>query len=366
MTMRAIRLHDIGDVRLDNIPEPQVGDNQIKIKVAWNGICGSDLHCYRHPLPGTVPTKTVAQTLTNETLPIVLGHEFSGTIVEVGTGVDSSRFAKGQNVVVEPMIACEKSTCAKCSNKSRNFCPHMTFIGLGGGGGGLSEYVCVDPSLVYALPDGMSLEAGALVEPLTVAWHAVKGSKMQPGASVLVCGAGPVGLLVLKVAKALGASWVAVSEPAVKRRQLAKEHGADAVFDPTAPGANVPAAVFEATGGRGADVVFDCAGVQPAIDVACQAVRVKGTVMVVALWAVAQVHLGIVLMKEAIITGSCAYNRDHAEVLQALAEGKFPGLESLITRRIGLEDCLEKGILALINEKDEHGKSLKILVHPNA
>ncbi|RDX52373.1 alcohol dehydrogenase GroES domain protein [Lentinus brumalis] len=327
-----------------------------------NGICGSDLHFYFSILP-VAPTTLVPHVVTGETLPIGMGHEFSGTITEAGPGVDTTRLGVGQNVVVEPLVSCMKSTCPFCVQGSRNLCRHATFVGLGGWGGGLAEFTCVDQNLVYPLPQGIPLDVGALMEPLAVAWHAVKRSNIKGGDHVLILGAGPIGLLTLRVARVFGAAWIAVSEPALKRRDLAERHGADTVYDPAVASADVPMAIREITGDRGADVVFDCAGTQRTLDTAFQAVRPRGNVVNVAVWENRPtLDIDAVTYKEVTFTGVMAYDRDHREMLDAVAEGKFKGLEDLITRRIGLEDFVEKGIRALIHEKDQH---VKILVHPS-
>ncbi|RPD60647.1 alcohol dehydrogenase GroES domain protein [Lentinus tigrinus ALCF2SS1-7] len=356
--MRAIQYYGPGDIRLCDIPEPQVKAGQVKIKV----LCGSDLHAYFSILPVT-PTTLEPHVVTGETLPIGMGHEFSGTITETGPGVDTSRFHVGQKVVVEPLLSCRKSTCPSCVEGSRNTCRYTTFVGLGGGGGGLSEFTCVDQDLVHPLPAGIPLDVGALMEPLAVAWHAVKRSNIKRGDHVLVLGAGPIGLLVLRVARVFGAASIAVCEPASRRRDLAETHGADIVYDPTAPNADVPAAIRKATGDRGADVVFDCAGTQRTLDTAFQTVRPRGNIVNVAVWEKRPtLDIDAVTYKEVNFTGVIAYDRDHPEMLRAVAEGKFKGLENLITRRIGLEDFVDKGIHALIHEKDQH---VKILVHPS-
>ncbi|PIL28863.1 hypothetical protein GSI_08909 [Ganoderma sinense ZZ0214-1] len=287
----------------------------------------------------------------------------SGTIAEVGPGVDASRLRVGLNVVVEPLLSCRKSSCSWCRpDGARNVCPDALFFGKGGCGGGLAEYISVNEDLVHPLSDGISLEVGALMEPLAVAWHAAKQSNMQAGDKVLILGAGPIGLLASRVVRVFGASWVAVSEPASKRRQLASLHGADVVYDPTSPGLDVPAAVRQATGDRGVDVVLDCAGHQDTLDTAIHAIRPRGSVVNVAAWGKKPVlDIDAVTHKEVRFTGALAYDRVHEEMLEAVAAGKFNGLENLITGRITLEDFVERGVKALMYEKDEH---VKILVRP--
>ncbi|KZT08048.1 alcohol dehydrogenase GroES domain protein [Laetiporus sulphureus 93-53] len=346
--MKAARYHAPGDVRIENIPEPVASK-----------VCGSDVHWYLSSVP-VAPTATKPHPVTKETLPVVMGHEFSGTIVELGDGVDESRLAVGQNVVAESVISCMQPTCTSCSDGTRNVCPHTTFIGIGGWGGGLAEYIAVRQEAVHVLPESIPLEVGAMIEPLSVAWHAVKRSSFVPGDSVLIIGAGPIGLLLLKVLRAQGASWIGMSEPAAQRRETALRFSASAAYDPRAT--DVVLETKKETGGRGASIVFDCAGIQASLDTALAAVRPRGNVVEVAVWDKSpMLDITTLQGKEILLTASQACDREHPELIQAVADGKFPGLEELITRKIVLDDLVEEGIKALINDKD---RQIKILVHP--
>ncbi|KAL6304648.1 alcohol dehydrogenase GroES domain protein [Sparassis latifolia] len=354
--MRAVRYHGPGDVRVEEIPEPVAGDGQIKIKV----FCGSDLHLYHALLPPITPTLITPNYVTGETLPVVMGHELSGTIVELGAGVDSDKYAVGQTVVVEPVLSCMEPSCGPCTAGTRNVCPHLTFIGIGGGGGGMAEYISVKQNLVYVLPAGIPLEVGALMEPLSIVWHAINRSNFKPGDNVLILGAGPIGLLLLKVLRARGAQWIGVSEPAARRRETAVEFSASIAFDPSST--DVVAETRRATQGQGADVVFDCAGIQASIDTAIVAARPRGNVTNVAIWEKSPViDLTTMTHKEVTISSAVGCDRVHNDLIRAVADGKLTGLEALITRKIAFEDVVEKGILALIHEKDTQ---IKVLVHP--
>jgi len=177
----------------------------------------------------------------------------------------------------------------------------------------------------------------------------------------LVLGAGPIGLFLLKVLRSFDPSTIIItSEPALIRREQALKHGATKAFDPKHD--NVPEAVLEATGGIGVDIAFDAAGVQASIDAAFKSVRPRGNVVNVALWEKnATVDMNLILVKEINLTGTLGYDSVHPELLEAVASGKISGVESLITRKIGLDDVVQKGFLALCNEKDNH---VKILIHP--
>ncbi|KIP10750.1 hypothetical protein PHLGIDRAFT_125272 [Phlebiopsis gigantea 11061_1 CR5-6] len=358
--MRAARFYGAGDIRVEEVPEPVIKPGQVKLKLAWCGICGTDLHYFQGFTTGA-PSKTKAHYITKEKLPVVMGHEFSGTIVEIGPEVDSNKFAVGQNVAVEPLISCMESGCVPCSENTRNCCAHANFLGIAGWGGGLSEYITVNQAAVYPLPAGIPLEIGALVEPLAIAWHAVKRSAFRPGDKCLIMGSGPIGLMMSKVLQAKGAGWIGVSEPSEGRRQMALEQGASQVFDPRKD--DVVAAVRALTANQGADVAFECAGIQATLDTAIKSLRSRGSFVNVAVWETpAQINLTYVLLKELVITGTIGYDRDHGEVMQALAEGKFQGLEKLVTKKIDLKDLVEGGIKCLISEKDTQ---IKILVAPH-
>ncbi|KAH7913631.1 alcohol dehydrogenase GroES domain protein [Hygrophoropsis aurantiaca] len=290
-----------------------------------------------------------------------MGHEFSGTVVELGEGADSTKFPVGQNVIVEPIFSCMKSSCDACAAGTRNLCPLVNCLGIGGFGGGLAEYIAVDELLVHRLPDGISLEIGAMLEPLAVSWHCVKRSDFHPNDTVLISGAGPIGLFVLKVLRSIDPNTaIIVSEPTKRRRELAGEHGATIVVDPLT--ADVVEEVMKATDGKGVHIAYDAAGVQATMTAALLSVRARGKIVSVASWAKpAEVDFNTCLLKEITLMASNTYTGDHPDMLKAIAAGKFTGLERLITAKVSLEDVIEKGFKALINDKDSH---VKILIHP--
>ncbi|TFK73163.1 alcohol dehydrogenase GroES domain protein [Pluteus cervinus] len=311
-------------------------------------------------------TKDRVDPVTGESAPVTLGHEFSGTIVETPPDVDAGKWAVGTNVVIEPIFGCMKTdNCYNCSHDLPTTCPDMNFIGIGGWGGGLSEYIAVDTRFLHVLPSHVSLEVGACIEPLAVAWYAVKRSGFKPGDSALILGAGPIGLFLLKVLRSFSTtSLVVISEPAALRRQIAVEHGATLTLDPTDSRVNAHKEIIKATGGAGTDIVFDAAGVQAGWDLGMRAVRSRGTIVNVAIWETdVQVNMNLLLSKEIFVTGTSAYDRIHSEVLEAVAAGKILGIEKLITRKIAIEDVVEKGFKTLLADKDSQ---VKILVRPGS
>ncbi|KAI0672171.1 L-threonine 3-dehydrogenase [Trametes maxima] len=339
--MKAALFYGPENVRVEDIPDPVAGPNQVKIKVAWCGICGSDLGIYYGML---------SDVITQRPLPVGIGHEFSGTIVELGPGVDANKLAIGQNVAVS-------------SNVYSLETPSTRMQGVSCDGGGLSEYVVVEQDAVYILPAHIPLDIGALIEPLTVSWHALEKAQFKAGDSVLVLGAGPIGILIVKVAKVFGASWIGVSGRGAKRCSLVREHGASVVYAvPEVTDDEIVAETFKATKGNGADVVVDCAGTQSTLDVALKAVRPGGTVMNVAGWKkFPEMNMNLCLAKEIVLSNSLGYGGAHPEVIEAVAQGKFDKLDALVTLRVPLTEFVEKGLRALTHEKDQH---VKVLIHP--
>lgn len=205
--MRALRFHAARDLRVDEIPIPDLKSGFVRIKPSFCGICGSDLHEYEDG-PHLVPPVGSPHALTGETLPLTLGHEFSGVVDEVGDGV--THVKKGYKVCVQPTIY--DGDCRSCVQNLTNCCDNFGFIGLSGWGGGMCEFTVAPADAVKRLPDDMPLELGALVEPLAVGWHAVNTSPFQAKDSVLVLGGGPIGLSVVLTLKGKGCKNIIVSE----------------------------------------------------------------------------------------------------------------------------------------------------------
>ncbi|BGP19584.1 hypothetical protein JCM10213_009324 [Rhodosporidiobolus nylandii] len=371
--MLAARYHGESTVRVEEVDLPALGKSEVLVKVAYaatlranaprppsvggTGICGSDLHEVYHG-PFTCCPMGSPHPLTGATLPATLGHEFSGTIEEVGEGVSKS-LKVGMKVCIEPVISC--LNCSSCKSGDRPLCD--TRIGFFGYNrpGGLAPYVNVTEGNVHVVPEGVPLDVAALAEPLSVAWHAVACSGFKAGESALVIGLGPIGALVTRVLKSLGASAVYVSEPTSVRGKIASQCGADAVFNPLE--VDVVAEVRKLTpDGQGVNVAIDCAGTQRTLDAAIDATRAKGRIVMVALWMPdaprPTVDMSALLFKERILTGSCCFNAsDMQNVLAALSSGQIR-VDDLITSRILLQDIVESGLETLRKEPAQ----VKILV----
>ena len=191
--MKTARFHGRKDIRIDDIDKPVLRPGAVMIAIAWCGICGTDLHEYLEG-PIFIPPTGRPHPLTHETEPVTMGHEFSGTITALGEGVTD--LTVGENVVVEPYFVC--GVCAPCKAGHYNVCTKMGFIGLAGGGGGLSEKIAVDRRWVHPIGD-IPLDQAALIEPLSVGHHAFVRSGAKSGDVALIGGAGPIGLLLAAV-----------------------------------------------------------------------------------------------------------------------------------------------------------------------
>ena len=351
--MKAARFHGRGDIRVDEVPEPQVRPGTVLVEVEWCGICGSDLHEYLEG-PIFVPTAEAPHPLTGESMPVTLGHEFAGVVAEVGAGVDDVRV--GDRVVVEPYVVCGR--CDACRQGRYNVCRTLGFVGLSGGGGGFSRYVVAERRWIHPLGD-LGTDVGALIEPLAVAYHAVRLSGARPGQSAVVFGAGPIGLVTTAALTAAGVEQVVVVEPAEARKQKAGVAGAATVLDPRS--VEVVEAVDELTEGRGADVTFECAGVDQVLATAIRSTRVGGTCVNVAIWGhEARVAMNDLVFREVSVLGSLAYAHDHPATIEMVAAGRVDPFQ-FITGRIALDDIVEQGFRELIDNKEEN---VKILVQP--
>ena len=351
--MKAARFHGRGDIRVYEIPEPAVRPGTVAVQVEWCGICGTDLHEYLEG-PIFVPTPQAPHALTGESMPITLGHEFAGVVAEVGAGVDD--VAVGDRVVVEPYIVCGR--CDACSQGRYNVCASLGFVGLSGGGGGFSKHVVAERRWIHPLGD-LGTDVGALIEPLAVAYHAVRLSGARPEHSAVVFGAGPIGLVTTAALKAAGVEQVVVVEPAGARKAKAAAAGADTVLDPRET--DVLGAVAELTKGRGADVTFECAGVDAVLATAIRATRAGGTCVNVAIWGhEAEVSMNDLVFREVSLLGSLAYAHDHPATIEMVSSGRVDPYQ-FITGRIDLDDIVERGFRELIDNKEEN---VKILVRP--
>jgi L-iditol 2-dehydrogenase len=264
-SMQVSRLHGIRDLRIERGPVPTPGHDEVLLKIATVGTCGSDVHYY---LEGGIGDQVVRA-------PIQMGHEFSAWIAGLGEGVEGLEI--GQLVAVEPAIPC--GVCESCQHGHPNLCPDVRFCGTPPINGVFAEYAVMPAENCFPLPEDFTPDEGALLEPLGIAIHTVDLAHLKVGQTVAVLGAGPIGLLTAAVARCAGAAVVYMTEPNADRQAFALEYCADAVFDPEAE--DVVAAVMEATGGRGVDVAFEAAGAPETPEQAARMTRPGGKVVVV-------------------------------------------------------------------------------------
>ncbi|QZY51506.1 2,3-butanediol dehydrogenase [Leucobacter tenebrionis] len=316
--MKTALLYGQEDLRVEEVAEPTPGPGQVKLQNAYAGICGSDLHFFYHP--ETLPLDpNQPHPLTGAKLPQTLGHEFAGTVVEVGEGVTKVRV--GDRAAVYPLVA-SCGECAACRAGIFFACPLMASLGASANGGGLSEYAVVDASNLHVLPENVSLQMGALVEPMAVAWHAVERSGVVAGGTALVAGAGPIGIGVWFALKARGVERVLVSEPSEQRRAIIASLGAT-VVDPV--NADLADAVATLTDGQGVDVAIDAAGAGAAINSALTSLTPGGRLVVVALHEQPMEFLPTQLMMgETEIVGAVGHRPDDFDtVISAMARGVY-------------------------------------------
>lgn len=349
--MKAARWHAAKDIRVEETNVPTPNDHQVKIAVKFTGICGSDLHEYTNG-PQLIPVNE-PYALNGHQGTTTLGHEFSGVVEEVGKNVNNIK--KGDRVTVEPIFRNPESPFI--TNGEYNLSEPLGFIGLTSNGA-FAKYVVVEDYMVHKMPDSMTFEQGAIVEPAAVAAYAIQRSGMKMGDTILIVGAGPIGLLTVQVALATGASQIFVSDLSESRLKKAKEVGATHIFN--ARDKDISDQIRKITK-NGVDVFIDAAGVQASFDTGIDSLRNGGTAILVALFGEKVTHNALKqTLRELTIIGTAAYRNIFPEVIALISSGRLP-VEQLVTSVIALDDVLEKGFEALVNDPSE----VKILVEIN-
>jgi (R,R)-butanediol dehydrogenase/meso-butanediol dehydrogenase/diacetyl reductase len=353
--MKAARWYGPNDVRIDEVPEPMINKDEVKIKIKWCGFCGTDIHEYVAG-PIFIPGET-EHPYTKVKAPVILGHEFSGEVVEIGSNVDHVKV--GDAVTVEPLITCGE--CPNCRKGLYHLCSNLAFHGLQNTGGAFAEYTSFRKDRVHKLPEGVSYEMGALVEPVTVGLHGVKMADFKIGQTAVVVGAGPIGLAVIENLKVAGAKTIICVELSTARKEFAKIAGADVVLDPRE--VNVVEEVQRLTDGLGADASFEVTGVQAGFDTAVDAITSRGTVVILSIWEKdANIMLNKLVIGEKKIVGSIVYSNEYDETLKFMADKRIQA-KGWITKKIHLDELVTDGFATLLSgEKDKH---VKILVTPD-
>ena len=328
-----------GSFEVRQAPELHPGPGEVVIKNMVCGVCGTDVHIF-HGEPGSADVNP----------PVVLGHEYSGEVVEVGEGVTTLK--PGDHVTVDPNIYCGE--CVYCRNGKKQLCETMQAVGVTRDGG-FGEYSLVPAAQAFKLGDSVPYEAGAMAEPVACCLHGIDLAGIKAGDRVCIVGGGAIGLIMLQLAKLSGASSLVLSEPNEKRRQVALSLGADAAIDPTAPDAR---SAYEAALGDGADVVIECVGNNAAVKSAFQLAK-KGATIV--LFSVPKVDatfdlpLFDVYKKELTIKGSFVNPDTHARAVALINSGKVR-FDTIITHKFTLDQLPEAIAMQMSSE------SIKVIV----
>ncbi len=306
----------------EGVDDLRIKPDELLIKVHRASICGSDLPIYNWYSWAPERFKT----------PSTFGHEFCGTVAEVGAAVEG--FRPGDRVAVEPMVFC--GACEPCREGHPNLCANRRFFGVMACNGSMAEYLNVPARLLFRMPEGMTPEIGAMVEPAAVALHAVRRAGRIEGAAVLVVGAGPIGLLLVGMVKAQRPRLLLVSDLSDQRLLLARSMGADVAVNPSRE--KVVDTVGRHTGGRGADVSFEAVGAGPSVEQALAALRPRGScVWVGNSQRMISLDMQASVTREIAILGSYIYTpAEFGEALELLGRNAID-VRPIISRTVALE-----------------------------
>ncbi|WP_164761863.1 MULTISPECIES: zinc-dependent alcohol dehydrogenase family protein [unclassified Mesorhizobium] len=320
--MKAVRLEAVGGITLRDVDMPDIGADELLVRIEACGVCGTDRHLFHGEFPCTPP--------------VTPGHEFSGLVEAIGKSV--SGFAIGDRVTGDPNIACGR--CARCHAGQVNLCSNLRAIGIHRDGG-FAEYLALPQKQAFVLPAGLNPLHGAFCEPLGCCLHGVDLAGIKPGSSVVVLGGGVIGLLTVQLARLAGATTIILSTRQASRRALAEDLGATVTIDPTA------ADVIDAIAGRvglvpgGVDVVFECAGVRETVEQSMRLTRAGGTVVIVGVTpqgVKAEFEPFDLLFRELKVLGSFLNPYTHRRAAELIASGTIE-IDRLISRQVSLEEA---------------------------
>jgi len=332
--MRAAVLTRAGEIVLEERATPAPGPREVLVEIASVGVCGSDIHYYEHGRIGPFVVNA----------PLILGHESAGRVAAVGAQV--TKHAVGDRVTLEPGVPCGR--CEQCRAGRYNLCPDVVFFATPPVDGTFADYAVIHEDFAFALPDSLSDDVGALMEPLSVGIWACRKAGVSAGDRVLVTGAGPIGLLVMQVALAFGATQVEISDVNETRLALAARTGATRTL---VSGRDEPST---------ADVLIECSGHPAAVAAGIGAVRPAGVAVLVGLGPseTGELPLAKIQTQEIWVTGTFRYANTYPTAIALAANGRVD-LEAIITGHYQLdstEDALKVG-------REDPG-SVKVMVHP--
>ena len=313
--MKAAVLHAAGEIRIEERERPRPGPREVLVEVTAVGVCGSDVHYYEHGRIGSFVVEA----------PLVLGHESAGRVVELGEGAE--KHAVGDRVTLEPGVPCGR--CRECRAGRYNLCPDVVFFATPPVDGAFANYVTIHEDFAFALPDSLSDEAGALMEPLSVGIWACRKGGVSAGDRVLVTGAGPIGQLAMQCALAFGATDVIVSDVNERRLALAERTGATRVVRAGEPLDDLDA-----------DALIECSGHPDALTAGIKALRPAGVAVLVGMGPEEEgtLPLSVIQTREIWVTGTFRYANTYPTAIALAASGRVD-LKAIISGRFGLDDA---------------------------
>ncbi len=321
--MRALVLNEYKRLDLQDMPQPGVGAGDVLVRVRSCGICGSDVHGYDGSSGRRIP-------------PLIMGHEAAGEVAETGPTV--RRFRQGQRVTFDSMISCRN--CAFCRMGRPNLCDNRRVLGVSCDDyrrhGAFAEFVAVPEHIVFGVPDGVSYDEAAMVEPVSVAVHAVGRASPRLGDAAAVIGTGMIGLLTIQALRTAGCGKIIAVDLAADRLELARRLGADETIQ-SGPGIDVPGLIREATGGLGADIVMEAVGTNATVWVCISSVRKGGRVTLIGN-VTPTVSLGLqdVVTREIDVLGSCASSNDYPACLDLMRRGAI-SVDAVLSASVPLD-----------------------------
>jgi L-iditol 2-dehydrogenase len=307
--MRALLLKEYKQLEVVSFPEPEVGPGEVLVRVEACGICGSDIHGYDGHTGRRIP-------------PLVMGHEAAGVVAEVGAGV--TRFRPGDRVTFDSTVYC--GGCFFCRRGDVNLCDNRNVLGVSCGDyrrhGAFAEFVAVPEHIVYRLPESLSFEQAAMIEAVSIAFHAVNRTPLKLGQSVVVVGAGMIGQLVIQTLRRAGCGKLIAVDLDDDRLELARRFGADDAINAKSP--DVQARVLDLTEGRGADLAFEVVGAAASFNTAVQSLRKGGSLTLVGnLAPKVEMPLQQIVTRELTLIGVCASSGEYPACIDMMARGQI-------------------------------------------
>lgn len=339
MHNRAAVMYGTHDIRLEDVPVPELRPKEVLVEIRAVGVCGSDVHYYEEGRIGSFVVEA----------PLVLGHESMGTVVRLGG--EATKHEVGDRVTLEPGVP--DGTCRECRAGRYNLCPNVRFFATPPINGAFANYVNIHEDFAFALPDGLSDNAGALMEPLSVGIWSCRKAGVTVGDHVLITGAGPIGLLAMQVALAQGATEVTVTDVADARLALAEKTGATRTI-------NVAEEPLSEAGVE-ADALIECSGNQSALNDGIRCVRPAGIAVAVGMGPgeESSIPLARIQNHEIFLTGTFRYANTYPTAIELAATGRVD-LDAIVTGAYGL-DATEEALQA--SRKDP--ANVKPMVLPN-